>query len=116
MALPGLHSFTMCDSTITFKVIGKKKPIKYLKKNPKFVLANLGASWEVSEELINGRGEFICIMYGRSSIKDVNTLQFVEKCADVELIPAMNIDMGKLPPCDDCFVQHIRRVNYQVAI
>ena len=27
-----------------------------------------------------------------------------------------NTDMGTLPPCRKCLIQHLRRVNYQVSI
>ena len=32
------------------------------------------------------------------------------------MLPSRNIDMGNLPPCNKCLVQHIRRSNYQIGI
>ena len=59
-------------------------------------------------------------MYGRPRATDVNILRYqmlMGKCGDDGKInPAINIDMGKLPPCHECLVQHIKRANYQVAI
>ena len=54
-----LHAYTGCDSTSAFKGIGKVKPIKTLQLMPKFtsVLARLGDSWDVSDDLISGLEE-----------------------------------------------------------
>ena len=39
------------------------------------------------------------------------------KCGDDGKVkPLLNIDMVRVPPCHDCLVQHIKLVNYQVAV
>ena len=52
-ALLGPHAFTRCDTTSTFKGIGKVKPIKILQKSPQFqsALAEIGDSWQISANL-----------------------------------------------------------------
>jgi hypothetical protein len=52
-ALLGLHAFTRCNTTSTYKGIGKVKPIKKLQKSPQFqsALAQIGDSWQISKDL-----------------------------------------------------------------
>jgi len=52
-ALLALHGFTRCNTTIAFKGISKVKPIKLLRKTPRFhtVFEKLGECWDVSDEL-----------------------------------------------------------------
>ena len=121
-ALLALHAFTHCDTTSAFKGIGKVKPIKVMQKIPKFqpILAELGRELEVPEELFVGLEELTCAIYGRPRFKSVDTLRFTlikEKSGDGnELQIGRNIDLATLPPCRAALQQHIRRVNYQVAI
>ena len=77
-ALMALHAFTGCDSTSAFKGIGKIKPIKTLQKMPKFepVLAQLGDSWEVSDDLFTGLEEFTCAVYGKPRFSEVDDLRY----------------------------------------
>ena len=121
-ALMALHAFTGCDSTSAFKGVGKIKPIKTMQKMPKYqpLLAKLGDSWEVSEDLVKDLEEFTCAMYGKPRFTNIDDLRYTilkGKC-DVEgkLDPSNNVDMGSLPPCGKSLLQHIRRVNYQVGI
>ncbi len=120
-ALLGLHAFTGCDSTSAFKGMGKVKPIKTLQKMPKFgqVLASLGETWIVSDELCAGLEEFTCAMYGSPNTKCVDELRFCKikgKCENDSLKSIHNIDLGMLPPCKKCLIKHVQRVNYQVCI
>ena len=121
-ALMALHAFTGCDSTSAFKGIGKIKPIKTLQKMPKFelVLAQLGDSWEVSDDLFTGLEEFTCAVYGKPRFSEVDDLRYSilkGKCnEDGRLDPANNIDIGTLPPCRKSLRQHIKRANYQTCI
>ena len=61
-ALLGLHGLTGCDTTSSFKGIGKKKPIKILQKMPEFerVLGVLGESWDPKAEDIAELEHFLC--------------------------------------------------------
>ena len=53
-----------------------------------------------------------------SKFTDIDHCRFVKlkaKCDD-KLDLTKSVDMASLLPCRDCLYQHIRRVNYQVAI
>ena len=66
-ALLGLHAFTGRDTCSAFKGTGKIKPIKVLQKNAKFkdMLARLGDSWEVSDDMFSDAEELTCAFYGK---------------------------------------------------
>lgn len=120
-ALMCLHAFTRCDTTSAFRGIGKVKPLKILQRLSRFrpILAQLGETWKVSTELELGLEEFTCNMYGNQRIKKINDLRLnmiQRKCGSEILKASKNVDLGSLPPCKSCLVQHIRRVNYQVGI
>lgn len=122
-ALLALHGFTHCDTTSAFKGIGKVKPIKLLERTPAFVevLSQVGDSWNLSQQLVNGLEELTCAMYGKARYKTVDTLRLAilkEKCAGSDGIINIdrNIDLSQLPPCRKVLYEHIRRVNYQVRI
>ena len=124
-SLLALHAFTRCDTTSAFNGIGKVKPIKLLQKTPRFqgVFVTLGESWQVSEELFLQLEEFTCLMYEQKSgrIHGVNELRcamLTERCGGTlkELDHKKNVDLSTLPPPKVCLREHIKRVNYQVAI
>jgi hypothetical protein len=75
-ALLGLHAFTRCDTTSAFKGIGKVKPIKILQKSPQFqsALAQIGDSWQISEDLFLQMEAFTCLLYGSKEVPSVNDL------------------------------------------
>ena len=88
-------------------------------RNVKITFLELGESWVVSDDLFIAFEEFTCAMYGRPHEKSVNQLRtnlLKEKCGRTKLDPNLNFHMGGLPPCRDVLEQHVRRVNYQVAI
>ena len=121
-ALLALHAFSGCDCTSAFRGLGKVKPIKTLLKTPRYVrlLSKLGDSWDVSDDLIEGLDAFTCAIYGRPRVSKVDDLRLIrmnELCSKDDIItPSKNVDMATLPPCRRSLVQHIKRVNYQVAI
>ena len=120
-ALLGLHAFTRCDTTSAFKGIGKVKPLKTLQKKPKYqeIFKCLGESWKITDDLFLALEEFTCTMYNTSTkTKEVDRLRYEmlqSKCGGA-LDSKKNIDLSSLPPPRVCLQQHIRRVNYQVAI
>ena len=59
-AYMALHAYTHCDTTSSFKEIGKIK----LSQNPIYypVFASIGDTWNVSDELMNKLEEFTCLM------------------------------------------------------
>ena len=119
-ALLSLHAFTGCDSTRCFKGIGKLKPVKVLQKMVHFEvsLSRLGDSWNVPSDLVDELDAFTCALYGRPGIKHVDELCYLQlnDYGCEELNKPRNMDMSKVPPCRKSLEQHIRRVNYQVAI
>ena len=64
-ALLGLHACTGRDTCCAFTGTGKIKPIKVLQKNAKFsnMLARLGDSWEVSDDMVSDAEELTCVFY-----------------------------------------------------
>ena len=85
-ALLGLHGFSRCDTTSTFKGIGKVKTIKLLQRKPRYqaVFQNLEKSWDVLEHLFLQLEEFTYSMFKpRGSHLIVNDLCFemvLKKC------------------------------------
>jgi hypothetical protein len=65
--LLGLHAFTRFDTTSAFKGIGKVKPINTLQKSPQFqsALAQIGDSWQISEDLFLQMEAFTCLYGGK---------------------------------------------------
>ena len=55
-----LHAYTHCDTTSAFKGVGKVKPIKILQRMPWFQsgLAQLGETWQVTDELFSALERF----------------------------------------------------------
>lgn len=120
-ALLALHAFTGCDSTSCFKGIGKLKPMKVIEKMVHFEtqLARLGDSWAVPSDLFDALDTFTCALYGRPGIRHVDELRYLklnELGSEEQLNTSRNIDISTVPPCRKSLEQHIRRVNYQVAI
>lgn len=123
-ALLGLHAYTRCDTTSSFKGIGKVKPLKILQKKTKYqeVFKCLGESWKITDDLFLAIEEFTCIMYSsRTKTKEVDRLRYemlVSKCGGPgkSLDTKKNIDLSTLPPPRVCLQEHIKRVNYQVGI
>lgn len=122
-ALLACHAFSGCDTTSTFKDIGKVKPIKTMLQHNSYVttLSKVGEEWNVSDELVDELESFTCAMYGRAQkikkVNDFRNTRINELCTkDNSLLPSKNIDMSSMPPCKRSFIQHIERVNYQVGI
>ena len=121
-AYMALHAYTHCDTTSSFKGIGKIKPQKKLSQNPIYypIFASLGDSWDVSDELMNKHEEFTCLMYSSPQYKTVDEVRYailIRKCGSGEQLNSLhNMDVATLPPCRKFLEQQIKRVNYQVAI
>ena len=82
--------------------------------------AELGESWTVPEGVVTLIEQFTCLMYESKRVKEVNELRYsrlVSKCGkDGKLSMSKKIDLSSLPPCQSSLVEHIKRVNFQVAI
>lgn len=121
-ALPVLHAYTRCDTTNSFRGIGKVKPLKLLQKKQstkKFsdTLGSLGRLLMTSSSLLrNSHAQCSC-----TKTKEVDLLWY-EMLVSRSGTPGKlldskkNIDLSALPPPRVCFQEHIRRVNYQVGI
>ena len=121
-ALLSLHALTGCDTTSSFKGIGKLKPHKVLEKYPKFEdsLDILGESLEIEEQHAAQFEHFVCCLYGFPRLKNIDELRFQilqRKCENNgQLDPNKNVDLANLPPCSSSLKQHVKRSNYQVKI
>ena len=119
-ALMCLHAYTRCDTTSRFKGVGRVKPIKILQRMPRFQsgLAQLGESWQVTDELFSALEGFTCMLYGSRKIlgiDDLREVNLMKKCGN-ELNSSRNVGTGSLPPCKRSLLQHVQRANYQVGI
>lgn len=63
------------------------------------------------DTLLGELEEFTCSLYGRQRIVSVE-----KQAEDKPLNAIRNVDIGTLPPCKICLKQHVKRVNYQVAV
>ena len=121
-ALMSLHALTGCDTTSSFKGIGKVKPLKVFKKFPKFTesLCSIGDSWEMQYKYVEDIEQFICCLYGFQRFKKIDELRYhivQTKCSNKGALDvSKNIDLANLPPCSSTLLQHIKRTNYQVKI
>jgi hypothetical protein len=113
-SLLGLHAFTRCDTTSAFKGIGKVKPIKTLQKSPQFqsTLAQIGDSWQISEDLFLQMEAFTCLLYGGKEVSCVNDLRYNKirgKCCSTGETFDASKNIASMQ-------KHMKRVNYQVGI
>ena len=72
------YRYTHCDTTSSFKGIGKMKPLKTRSQNPIYypIFASIGDSWNVSDELMNKIEEFTCLMYSSPQYKTVDEVRY----------------------------------------
>ncbi|KAH3750039.1 hypothetical protein DPMN_184555 [Dreissena polymorpha] len=56
-------------------------------------------------------------MYGNARTDSVDKFRFLKtkEVCDDSPNASKNVDLSVLPPCKQCLLQHIRRVNYQVG-
>ena len=117
--LLGLHAFTRCDTTSSFKETVQVKPIKVLDKNYNFKLplSQTGSSFSVSADLEVELEEFVFLLYSREHHKETNELRISilqEKCGGNNTEIKLAFSLGSLPSCKDVLNQHIRRAKYKV--
>ena len=122
-ALLGMHAFTGCDSTSSFLRKGKMRPYKLLKSSSDWwsIFQEIGASLDISSQLLSSLERFVCSLYGRPTYKSVNRLRHdlvMERFKPASgLLSGMEgADMCLLPPCKDSLTLHIKRANYQTFI
>ena len=113
-ALPGLHSWTGCDTVSALANQGKMKALNIVQQNPKYrgAFSSLGDAWTLAPDVFKHIQEFTCQLYCRNTkIVEVNDLRYQMFCAKKG-----DIESGQLPPCEDTLMQHTLCANYQAAI
>ena len=73
------------------------------------VVAALGDSWEVSEQLLENIEEYVCYIYGKKTkkVNDVRNFLFQDKLRKGGKV----IDLSLLPPCQRVLYLHVQREN-----
>ena len=70
--------------------------------------------------MVSDAEELTCALYGKPRFKSVNELRFhllKAKCGSEDKIANnTNVGISNMLPCSDFLREHVRRVNYQVAI
>lgn len=109
-ALPGLHSFTGCDTNSAFAGKGKKKAFDFVVSKSMFCEAmhNIGSSIPVSDDALHDAERFVCALYGMpgEAVDEVRYKFFCGKNPPSQL----------LPPCSDALGKHTTRANYQAFV
>ena len=118
-----MHAITGCDSTRSFLRKGKMRPYKLLKSKSDWwpIFQEIGATLDISNQLLSTLERFVCTLYGRPTYNNVNCLRHdmvMERFKPASgLLSGMEgTDMCLLPPCKDSLTLHIKRSNYQVFI
>ena len=84
-------------------------------------LRRLGDIWEVLGDLMDEQEAFTCALYGNPRTTNLNLLHYKKlpllcDTADSIFKASESIDFPNLPPCLRGVKQHIKHVNYEVAI
>ena len=110
-ALVGMHSLTGCDTTSAFVGKGKKKGFDLINRREEFIVLmhQLGENFNLEESTVKACQKFVCALYGRRNVKEVNEVRY-------RLFCSKNLQSHQLPPVKDSLVKHLPRVNYQARI
>ena len=117
-ALLGFHAFTGNDYVSSFFKKGKISCWRILEKHPQFLktFAELGESHRLSESIMfDSLEEFVCLMYGSTCHKKVNSLRLQMFQTKYEKNNTI-IDLSLLPPCRNVLELHILRATYVANI
>jgi len=106
-ALSGFHAFTGCDFAASFPRKGKSRLFELMVKDSRYVEAfsGLGRSSSVAAEVAAVIEEFVCILCGVRTLKDVNLARFHlfrKLCLSKKGPPIQKIKSSHpccLPPC-----------------
>ncbi len=109
-ALPGLHSFTGCDSNSAFAGKGKQRAFDIVATKPDMceAMQNIGCSLCIHENTLHAAEKFVCSLYGKAG-DDVDELRYQTFCGK-------GSTSHQLPPCSDALRKHTTRANYQALI
>ncbi|MES9883628.1 MAG: hypothetical protein ABW185_22465 [Sedimenticola sp.] len=109
-ALPGLHSFTGCDTNGAFAGKGKQRAFDLVVTKPDMceAMKSIGCSVPVSETTLQAAQTFVCSLYGKPG-EDVDELRYQMFCGKGSA-------SHQLPPCSDALRKHTKRANYQALV
>lgn len=124
-ALPAFHSLTGCDYTAAFSGKGKVKPFALLRNdnNVQKIFGTFGQQENISREQVDCVEKFICAIYKKAKLCDVNEARFdifmshikpTKKTGPLDNLKKM--DGSMLPPCKSVLEFKIKRLNQVCAI
>ena len=111
LTLLGFHATTGNDYVSSFFCRGKEKSWKIVEKYSRFttMFANLGNSWEASEENLKLLDEFVCHLYGGKD-KSVDELRY-KKFESIYRTKNKIQDLSLPPPCRRSLILHLKRAD-----
>ena len=111
LGLPGMHSFSGCDSTSQFLGHGKKTAMKCLRENDTFrhAMTVLGDEFTLGDTVSAELERAVCILYNCPQFSNTNEVRNYKW-------NRVTKDITKLPPCQDSLKLHLKRANYQAAV
>jgi len=124
-AIPGLHAFTGCDFTASFLNKDKTRPMDLVMSNElyKDFFAALGSEDPLSDTTVQACEAFVCHLYGKSNIKDVNTarhislqLTYAPKTPNNPLNAIKGINPSSMPPCSKVLKEKLQRTNFVASL
>ena len=116
-ALPGAYGFSGLDFIPAFMRKGKKRPVKLMLKDERFidVFSRLGEE-ELTDLDIAVMEAFTCAVFGYPKLSQINEARFAfcnEKCApetsSSPLDRLKSVDPNLFPPCQSVLLQQIKR-------
>ena len=110
MTLLAFHAITGCDTTSQFFGIGKQKAWKAFDGRSVKLLEHLGEENNPSANVLADAEAFVCQLYNHGT-KEVHINK--ERAA---VFRKTTKQLDSLPPTQDAFQLHLRRVNHQVLI
>ena len=116
-SLIGFHAFTGNDFVSSFFKKGKSTCFKLMENNSLFkaAFAQLGSSWDLSDDTYNTLQSFVIKLYGTKKVATVDEARYniFKKKYDNE---EKTVDMSVLPPCESVLRLHCERANYLACI
>ena len=109
--LAGLHAFTGCDTTSAFSGKGKKAVLDLVVAGGMNLKAmqQSGQTPVVSEELMLLCRQFVCALYGRPALSDLNEVRY-------QIFRTSACQSSSLPPNEDALGNDVKRANYQTYV
>ena len=116
-ALVGFHAFTGNDFVSSFFRKGKLLCFQLMLSSSRYktAFAQLGESWELSDDTFRVLQLFVVNLYGvkkSKNVDDARYLLFKKKFENED----KTLDMSTLPPCESVLRLHCNRANYLAAI